>query len=204
MKRRSILACIFFCLGILTLTALIPMASAENLYESVIRIHVIANSDEVEEQADKLAVRDAILRYSETLSLPDTVEKAKVLLEERLDQMERIAEETLQERGKKHSVEVLLTKEAYPTRHYDTFSLPAGEYLSLQVKIGKAEGKNWWCVLFPPMCLQSAVAPEDALMNVGVEEENAKCITRDGKRYKIRFKLIELWGKAKGKIDNIF
>lgn len=197
-------AFIFFGIGLLTIAALIPIAKAENLYDSVIRIHVIAHSDENEDQEDKLAVRDAILAYGKNFVLGENVQEAKGEIEGRLEEIQTVAEETLKNLGKDLPVEVLLTKERYPTRHYDSFSLPAGEYLSLQVKIGAAKGKNWWCVLFPPMCLQSATSPEDALMGVGMDEENAKCITRDGKRYRVRFKIIELWTKTREKLEDIF
>ncbi len=204
MKKSTMKALIFFGIGFLMIAALIPVAKAENLYNSVIRIHVIANSDEKEDQEDKLAVRDAILAFSEHFVLGKNAEEAKKEVEGRLDEIRIIAENKLKSLGKDHTVKVLLTKEKYPTRHYDSFSLPAGEYLSLQVKIGEAKGKNWWCVLFPPMCLQSATSPEDALVGVGMDQENAKCITRDGKRYRVRFKIIELWTKTKEKIEDIF
>ncbi len=205
MKKDTIKAGIYFGIAFLILITLIPLARAENLYASVIRIHVIANSDSKEDQEDKLAVRDRILEYvKENFSSTDSVSVAKKEMEASLGALEQVAREELSRRGKNESVRISLTKEVYPTRHYDSFSLPAGEYCSLQIKIGSATGKNWWCVLFPPMCLESSLAPEDALVEAGMERENARVVTRGTKKYRVRFKIIELWAQAKEKIEEIF
>ena len=116
---------------------------------------------------------------------------------EHLDNMRDLAENLLRENGSEEKVSLSLTEEYYPTREYEALSLPAGRYLSLQVKIGKAEGQNWWCVLFPPICVNSAAAAEDALLEAGMSETNVKTVARDGAPFRFRFKILEIWEEAK-------
>jgi stage II sporulation protein R len=205
MNKNTAKAILFFCLALLFLLVLSPIAGAENLYGSVIRLHVLAASDSPEDQEVKLYVRDRILEYTKkNLSLGSTRDQAAMILEEKKDTIRAIAEDALREKGSEETVEVVLKQEYYPTRVYSSLSLPAGTYLSLQVKIGKAQGKNWWCVLFPPMCLNSALGAEDALLESGMERENTHIVTRQEKRYRIRFKILEFWGEGKEKLRRFF
>ncbi len=205
MNKNTVKAILFFCLALLFLLVLSPIAGAENLYGSVIRLHVLAASDSAEDQEAKLWVRDRILEYAEkNLPLGSTREEAAEILQEKTETIRAIAEDALREKGMEEEVEVVLAEEYYPTRTYTALSLPAGSYLSLQVKIGKAQGKNWWCVLFPPMCLNSALGTEDALLDSGMDRENTHIVTRQEKRYRIRFKILELWGEGKEKLRRFF
>ena len=205
MKPYQLISLILSGTAMLFLLLLLPMQSGENLYDSVIRIHVLANSDSKEDQARKLAVRDAILKYTRnSLSLGENREEAKAVLEENLDQLEQVAKKTLEENGSLHEVKVILGEEYYPTREYETLSLPAGTYLSLQVQIGDAQGKNWWCVLFPPLCLSSSVEAEDALAGAGMTEENVATVTEDKPVYRIRFKLLEFLQETKKSVKELF
>ena len=191
------LALIFFLM--------LPQKSGENLYDSVIRIHVLANSDSAEDQANKLLVRDAILDFAKNRldAFSDKCE-AEEAIGASLDVIESIAHETLNQNGCDMPVLATLTEENYPTRDYDNLSLPQGKYLSLQVKIGNAQGKNWWCVLFPPICQNSACDAEEALLEAGMDEENVKTVTIKEGKYRIRFKILEWWGKAREKIETNF
>ena len=205
MNQKYGKAAIFFGIAILLCFSFLPFWSAENLYSSVIRIHVLANSDSETDQGQKLMVRDALLEYAaNNLKEYDSLEEAKAALETKLPDLKKTAERVLRREGCNDDVSVEFHEEYYSTRHYDGFSLPAGNYLSLQVKIGKAEGKNWWCVLFPPLCLSSSVATEDALINAVMDEDNAKTVTCDGTEYKIRFRVLDWWSSTKDKLSRIF
>lgn len=190
MKTRSLqhTAVAVICLLLATLLlAALPVRGEEEIYSDVIRLHIIAASDTEEDQALKLAVRDAVLGvYGSALtSYPDR-DSAAAAARELLPGIRSLAEQTLREAGCDKPVSVTLTEEEYPTRDYETFSLPAGRYLSLRVLIGEAEGHNWWCVLYPPLCLDTATEGEllsDA--EWGLLTENG------GGHYQVRFKLLE-------------
>lgn len=124
------------------------------LQENLIRLHVVANSDLQNDQEIKLKVRDAIVEYLQPLlaAVPNK-EQAMKLVENNLSNIEDIANKTLEKLGETDCAVVSLGKEVFDTRKYDTFSLPAGVYDSLRIRIGKGEGKNWWCVVFPTLCL---------------------------------------------------
>ena len=177
--------------------ALLPVHGEEAVYDSVIRLHVLANSDSDEDQALKLRVRDAILAETATLLAGTTTRaEAEVILRGATAQLARVAEETLRAAGSADCVEVLLGEEDYPTRRYENLAFPAGEYLSLRVKIGSAEGQNWWCVLFPPLCLSAATEQaeaEQAFLAAGLSGEQYRVITdTENAKYKLRFKILEV------------
>ena len=156
----------------------LPTAGEEQLYDRVIRLHILANSDSEEDQSLKLQVRDAILSELGTLSAScDTAADAEVLYTAYLPQLQKTAEQTVASAGYDYDCRVTLTRECYPVRTYDTgdgcYTLPAGTYRSLRVMIGDARGQNWWCVLFPPLCLSLAAeqkTPEDGIIPVSVDE----------------------------------
>lgn len=205
MKKDVTKALIFWGIALMILLSLIPIAGADNLRDSVIRIHVLAHSDEESDQEAKLLVRDRLLEYSrENFSLAQSRKEAAREVTKNLSAMEEEAEEVLRESGTPRDVSILLEEEYYPTREYESLRLPAGNYLSLQVKIGEAKGKNWWCVLFPPVCLNTASSAEDALLDAGMEEDNVKIVTREEKRYRVKFRIVELWETAMEKIGGIF
>lgn len=205
MKPSQLISLILGAGALFFFLLLLPMQNADNLYDSVIRIHVLANSDSEEDQARKLAVRDELLSFAKKeLFLGNSREEAKKVLEQNLTELERIAKNTLEEKGSPHDVKVLICEEYYPTREYDSLSLPAGTYLSLQVQIGEAKGKNWWCVLFPPLCLSSSVETEDALAGAGMTEENVATVTGESSAYRIRFKFLEIFEKTKKTVRELF
>ena len=165
------------------------MRTQESLSEKVVRLHVLANSDAEEDQALKLDVRDAVLKYAEPL-LEGAADRneAEAVLRGRLLELEETASEVIRSAGYSYSVTVELSKTDFPTREYHSFSLPAGEYLALRVLIGEAEGQNWWCVVFPPLC--SAVAADFG--DTCFSEKEIAFITEDTTEYQIKFKIIEL------------
>ena len=166
MKKALILAgfCLILSVFVLCFTL---MGRQRALADKLIRFHVVASSDRREDQARKLTVRDALLEKLAPLSRQaESREEMVALLEESLPALKKEAEDTLAACGSCEPVEVTLAVEPFPTRYYDTFALPAGDYLSLRVKLGKAEGHNWWCVCFPTLC-QSACTDDLRLAAAG-------------------------------------
>ena len=172
------------------------------LAEKMIRLHVIANSDGEEDQALKLEVRDAVLAQAEAiLKASRDMAEAKAALEEALPTLEQTAEDAVRENGADYRVSAQLSWEVYPAREYESFRLPAGEYLSLRVLIGAAEGRNWWCVVFPPLC-QAVTTEEfdDSAEQAGLSPEEVALITGESGDVQLRFKLVDWvgsWWKGK-------
>ena len=175
--------------------AFLPVHGEEKIYDTVVRLHVLANSDSEEDQALKLKVRDGVLAAAEPiLTGVTTREEAIARLTEAMPRLEEAAAAVITAAGRNDPVAVTLGEESYPTRVYESCAFPAGTYVSLRVCIGEAAGKNWWCVLFPPLCLSSATKEaEDAFVDVGLSKEQYGIITETGKaRYRVRFKILEL------------
>ena len=164
-------------------------ARSEALSDALVRLHVIAVSDEAEEQEIKLRVRDSVLAYLEPrLEGADDAAEARELISAELDGIKAAAETAAEGR----EVSVTLSREYYPTRDYGSFALPAGSYESLRVVLGEGEGHNWWCVVFPPLCL-SAAETENALETLG--GDSAQLLSGEGEGVVFKFRLLELWGE---------
>ena len=197
MKIEKII--LIFCVFIIcaSICNILPIHGEEKIYESVVRLHVLANSDSEEDQNLKLKVRDAILAYVSPLVIDSkSREEAIEILGGELEKIEEIAMQTVKSSGYDYPVDVTLTLEDYPTRNYEAMSFPSGQYVSLRVLIGEAEGQNWWCVLFPPLCLSAAsekAENEEAFIAVGLNSDQYKIITEtDDATYYLRFKLLEV------------
>ena len=198
-KRILILSIVAATL--LLVVGLLPVHGEEQIYNKVVRLHVLANSDSEEDQAVKLAVRDAILDVTVPL-LQDckSKEDAVALLEENRPMLTGTAQAVLQKEGFDQVVTIEMGLEDYPTRTYDSLCFPAGEYVSMRINIGEGEGQNWWCCVFPPLCLGAATVSEkkaeDACISVGFTPTQYKIITEsDQPVYRARFKILELFGK---------
>ena len=184
-----------WCVTLLCVTLIISILPTEAegaIYEDTVRLHILANSDSEEDQALKIKLRDEILlEFSDELSAFESSEKAKEALVGILPEIESFCADKIKELGYSHSVRVTLTEEWYETREYEDFTLPRGYYSSLRVIIGEGEGKNWWCVMFPPLCLD--MATEKAPLDDGVkkyDDSEFKLITKGG--YNAKFKILEL------------
>lgn len=165
-------------------------AESRALSEKVIRLHVIAVSDSEADQAVKLRVRDAVLaELAPALEGAADVTAAAETIRGLLPALEETARQTSGEA----QVSVTLSREGYPTRVYDTFSLPAGQYTSLRVTLGAGRGHNWWCVVYPPLC--TAAAEEELDETAALSGDDVKLLTEDGTGYVLRFRLVELWGE---------
>lgn len=181
-----------------TLNALIPTASEVEIYDSCVRLHVIANSNSESDQELKLKVRDALLEKINSYEV-DSKGEALEAIESDKDQLIEAANQVINENGYDYSVAIETGIESYPTRHYEDFSLPAGKYTSVRVKIGEAKGENWWCVLYPPLCNAGAIAYEDgAYTDVGLTKDQYSLITGASGEYKVKFKLIEVASRLVG------
>lgn len=173
-------------------------AVSKDLEESVFRLHVIANSDSEEDQSLKYKVRDALIEYMNTLC-QDVANKEEAihLANLHLAEFQDIAEKTIQENGFSYSAQVEIGNFSFPTKNYGDISFPAGYYDALRVKIGKASGQNWWCVMFPPLCfvnVTSGIVPEESKEQIKQElnEEEYSLITKeDSSEIKFKFGLIE-------------
>lgn len=168
----------------------------QTLNEQIIRLHVVADTDDPADQELKLQVRDEILRLVHAIKEgASSKEEALTRLREQLPALEEAANAVLSKEGKEYHAEVTLDEEAFPTRFYDTFSLPAGIYDSLRVTIGSGQGKNWWCVVFPDLCMPAASAEvEDTAVAAGFSDTLSKTLTRQ-EGYEIRFLVLDCFGK---------
>lgn len=164
------------------------------LEEKTLRLHVVANSDSPEDQAQKLRVREHILRMvSDLTDRCNTREETENVLRSRLMSLEASVRAFLQEEGSSYDVTVTLCREDFDTRDYDTFSLPAGTYHSLRVVIGEGEGQNWWCVVFPSLCTASSVEEfKDTARKGGYEEGEIALIRKEESRFIVQFKMVEI------------
>lgn len=183
----------------LVLTLLFSVVSfgltCNNIRSEVVRLHILANSDSDIDQNIKLIVRDKLLQSgNELFSGNMAVETAYGILSDNRDTVEAYINNILIEEGFNYTSNVYLVKEYYPTRSYETFTLPAGEYLSLKIILGNGEGHNWWCVMFPPLCLPAASQNTD--LNAVFNDECVEIIKYSDK-YEIRFKIVEIFERIR-------
>ena len=187
----------FTLIGLCAVLTFLPIHGEDEVYDNVLRLHVLANSDSDEDQALKLRVRDELLGVTEDIFADcKTREDAERLVRENMSLIQSTAQNAVSAAGYSYPVSITLGEEEYPTRNYENACFPAGEYMSLRVMIGEAEGQNWWCVLFPPMCV-GAASQSDAYAEVGLTGEQYNIITETDKpTYKVRFKLLEAIDQA--------
>lgn len=199
MPKRFFVVTFFLTAALLILNCL-PIHGESEIYDTVVRLHVLANSDSPEDQELKLKVRDGILAVSKPiLKGCTTQDEAASRLEENRELLTRTALDIIRKEGYNYPVDIKLGRENYPAKTYENCAFPAGNYVSLQVLIGEGEGQNWWCVLFPPLCLSAATTKdshadsnEDAFIAVGLTKEQYGIITEtENAKYKIRFKILE-------------
>ena len=164
------------------------------LERKMIRLHVIANSDTQEDQTLKLQVRDEVLAQA-TAVLEESADMAEavVRLEAALPAIESTAQQKITAEGYGYPVSARLEQTEFPTKVYDGFALPSGEYLALRVIIGEGAGENWWCVVFPPLCTAAATDLEEVGIATGLGEEDLSLITEEHQGYVLKFRSLELW-----------
>lgn len=192
MKFLTVFCSLVLC--VCMLCSFLPTKAENEILSDTIRLHVIANSDDTTDQIVKLAVRDSVLKkLDEILSIETDKENVEKAIVENLDILRDTANETLDSIGSESAATVVFSTEFYPEKRYDGYTLPAGEYLSLQIKIGEAEGRNWWCVLYPQLSLGASKSGE-ATVRTSFSSEQIDILTGgDSVRYKLKFKLLELF-----------
>ncbi len=197
---KRLLVATFSLIALTIVLSMLPIHGESELYTNVLRLHVIANSDSEEDQELKLKVRDAVLAKSEEiLRGAASRDEAARRISAAEDSLRECALRVVRKEGYSYGVSIQLGEEEYPTRSYESCCFPAGEYLSLRIKLGDAEGKNWWCVLFPPMCLSAAGDSAEGFIEAGLSGEQYNIITQtDSPKYKVRFKLLEALENAIG------
>ena len=201
---KKMIKCVLVCA---LLTGLVwcgtVIADRERLNKELIRLHVVANSDTAEDQNLKLLVRDAVITsLRQALADVQDTQQAKEYLEENLPKLQELANKTLDAAGSTQRAVVTLCREGFPTRQYDTFSLPAGVYEALRITIGEGEGKNWWCVVFPSLCLpQTSQGFTDTAAGAGFPEALSGALSGE-EPYQIRFYLLDKLGELEKILTN--
>ncbi len=174
----------------------LPTDAEGKIYEDTLRLHILANSDSTEDQELKLKIRDNILeKYGNMLRDGNSIYEARDKVIALLQQIEKDAIKWIVDLGYRYNVKAILDEEWYETREYDGFTLPAGKYLSLRIIIGRGEGQNWWCVMYPPLCME--MATESAPADDGViDYTNEEIALITSGEYQIKFKILEELSRA--------
>lgn len=195
-----ILSLLFFLYTTICAISYVKAVSTD-ISNSVFRLHVIANSNSEDDQALKYKVRDKLLNYMNNICKDCTSkEEAINIVSEHQEEFKQVALETINNEGYSYDVKIEIGNFEFPTKRYGDISLPAGFYDALKVEIGKAEGRNWWCVMFPSLCfvdISSGVVPDESkeeLQNVLSDEEYAIISNNSNSGIKLKFKLLEFFG----------
>lgn len=191
-----ILATMTFFLGITNFAA-----KTEDISDNVLRLHILANSDSEEDQALKLKVRDAILKSGE--SIFSGVENAKEAERKILagsDELLKVAETVIKEEGYDYDVSFEITDDSFPTRTYGDITLPSGEYRAVRLVIGEGKGKNWWCIMFPALCLPGA---SETSLDAVLSEDEIELVESDPE-IDVRFKIAEVFENLRVKTRELF
>lgn len=194
MKMTKVLWCtvvilLLFAVGSMT-------GDLDSVQQGVVRLHVVADSDQYEDQQVKIAVKDAVVAYlKENMKTTGSTQEAKQYLNESIDSIKAVAENTLLANGFDKQVSVTLAKEEFMSRDYDTFSLPSGVYDALRITIGSGKGKNWWCVVFPSLCLGATTNEFKSIaVTSGFDNQLTNTLAKD-EGYEIRFFFLDCLGK---------
>ena len=198
--KRFLIVIILFSLFVFISALSYVDAVSEDISNSVFRLHVIANSDSDEDQSLKYKVRDKVLEYMNEIA-KDCTSKEEVinLAYEYQDEFKQIAENVIKENGYDYDVNIKIGNFEFPTKYYGGISLPAGYYDALRIEIGKAEGQNWWCVMFPPLCfvdVTSGVVPDESkqIMQDNLGDEEYKLISdNESSDIKFKFSIVEFF-----------
>ena len=175
--------------------------TAKSVRDDVVRLHILANSDSEIDQAVKLKVRDALLEKNTSLLTKGVnTDNAPLYFEVSKDELLETAQTVLKENGLDYGAVITLEKEYFETREYGKLTFPAGEYTALKVVLGEGKGHNWWCVMFPPLCVPAADGIETDENTADYLTENGEKIVSGGNKFVVKFKLLELYEELKYKI----
>ncbi len=188
-KALYALSAILLTLSIALCCTVSFFSSAKNVRKEVLRLHVIANSDSEADQAVKLLVRDKVLETGAAIFDGSvTADEAEQKISPKLAETERAAAAVLRENGFDYGVRAELVNEFFDTRAYGDITLPAGNYEAVKIVLGEGKGENWWCVMFPPLCLPAVTCGEDSIAVFSAEERK---VVEQSPKYEVRFKLVE-------------
>ena len=200
MKLKAIDISVFITLIICIIATVSFENDCKGIREEVLRLHVIANSDEDYDQELKLKVRDALLQTGESIFTgSEDIISAESKITDKQDVLKYTAEETILNLGFDYNVKIEVARSYFPTKTYGELTLPAGYYKALRVIIGEGKGKNWWCIMFPPLCLPAVTDREDIIDDF-LTDEQMQIVTSDP-RYEIRFWLVEKYYEVKQKFS---
>jgi len=198
-KFKRFLILIILLILYITISAIsYTNAVCANIADSVFRLHVIANSDSDADQNLKYLVRDNVIKYireiSKTAASKDEIIE---IAQNNLEEIENIALQTIYEHGYDYTVQVNIGNFAFPSKQYGDITLPPGYYDALKIEIGEANGQNWWCVMFPPLCfvdVTSGIVPDESkeIMKHSMQEEEYELISEANTELKIKFKIVEV------------
>lgn len=199
-KLRFFEIALLIGLAVFLSSGALALRTQDELADKVVRLHVLANSDSEEDQALKLRVRDVVLeRATAILEQSADRREAESRLHGQLLELERIAREEILASGYDYPVTAELQNTDFPTKEYDGFTLPAGEYLALRIMIGEGQGQNWWCVVFPPLCTAASADVPASALAAGFSQDEVSLITEENQGYVLKFKSVEWWEALKEK-----
>lgn len=199
--KRCVLLIFLLILYILISAISYTHAVTTDIADSVFRLHVIANSDSDEDQNLKYLVRDNVIKYLSSISNNASSKNEVIdIAKANLSKIQSIAVQTVRDNGYTYSVSVEVGNFAFPSKNYGDITLPPGDYDALRIKIGNAEGQNWWCVMFPPLCfvdVTSGIVPEESkeFLKENLSQEEFYLISNDSKEIKVKFKIVEVLQK---------
>lgn len=194
MRKLKIFIPIFLILLLISGIAK-PIITSESISQKVFRLHILANSDSQHDQNLKLLVKDEILKLStELFTDAKSVNDARHIAEDNIKVFENTAQQVVEANGYSYNISVTTDKEYFNTREYDGFIMPAGEYNTLKIIIGNGEGHNWWCVMYPSVCISGCTDDFDEIMN----DEEKEMLTSS--KFIPKFKIIEIYERIKNKI----
>ena len=182
----------------------------DGLKRNIIRFHVIANSDSEDDQALKLKIRDRILNeMGEQFENSSSIDESRKIIESNMDTLKYIVEDEIKKEGKDYIAQVYLGEDDFPTKSYGGITFPAGEYEALKVVIGEGKGKNWWCVMFPPLCFVDITHGisgdvQEELKEVLSEDEYELILSDKKPHMKLKFKTVEIFEKTKTQFAKLF
>lgn len=198
---NKIISAVFISL----MLSLVITAYSENvqtdLQDNLIRLHIIANSDSDKDQAVKLEVRNAVL--NEIRNSSENISREEII--KNLDTIEKIAKDTLKQNGFSYDVQAVYGKFDFPKKEYKNMTLPAGEYYGVRIILGNGEGHNWWCVMYPPLCVSNDTTvtldkESEEILKATLKSETYDIITKSDKDVVIKFKAVEFIQELKQKI----
>lgn len=194
MKITKIILPVFMSLVLIVGITQPLIKTSENISDKVFRLHILANSDSTYDQNLKLGLKNYILENTSDLFIGQNLEENIEIAKESLEELYRLSKEYLESQGSNYNVKTEVVKEFFETRVYDDFTLPAGIYSSLKITIGEGKGHNWWCIIFPSVCLSAC----SESMSDYLSEDEMELVNSG---YTTKFKVVEVYEKIKSKLS---